>query len=78
VEQLHVQAVARQARELCDPVALLEDEHELGDRVVDPVELVEAEQERRGRLARDEEDLALDVVCPVEVPRVPDREGRKT
>src|SRR6266498_2420866 len=47
VVQLDVEAVCTADRELRDPVALLEAQHELLAGVISRVELVEAEDERR-------------------------------
>src|SRR5205823_3591463 len=74
VEELHVQPVRRQARELRDPYPLLEDEHELLALVVDRVELVEAEPQRRRLLAVREQQLGLDVVRPVELGALAERQ----
>ena len=49
--QLDVEPVLLGASELRDPVALLEDEHELPADVVHPVELIEPEEERARVLA---------------------------
>src|SRR5438876_416402 len=81
VVQLHCEACCRAAGELGHSVALLEPKHELLARVVDPIELIEPEQERRRLLTRDEEEPRLDVVRapelmslpPLELPALPVR-----
>ena len=72
MEELHVQTGCRQPGQLRDSVALLEDEHELLPGVVDAVELLEAERERRGLLAAGEEHLGLDVVRAAELVPLPE------
>src|SRR5205823_3529850 len=67
VEELHVQPVGGQPSEPGNSVLLLEAEHELLAGVLDRVELVEPECERRRLLTGDEENLALDVVRAPEV-----------
>src|SRR5215212_5402328 len=67
VEELDVEAVARQPRELGDPVALLEAQDELVARVDRVVELIEPELQRRGLLALGEDHPRLDVVRAAEV-----------
>src|SRR5687767_4302234 len=74
VEELDVEAVRRQPRDLGDPVLLLEAEQQLGPRVVGAVELVEPEEERRRLLAGDEEQARLDVVRAVELVTLAQRE----
>ncbi len=75
MEELHVQPGRPEAGQPGDPVPLVEAENELLSGVVDRVELVEAERERRGLLAGDEEDLALDVVGAPEVVTLPEGRG---
>src|SRR5215210_8336276 len=68
VKELDVEPVRGQARGLGDAVLLLEDEQELARvELVGAVELLEPEAERRGLLARDEEQLGLDVVGAAEL-----------
>src|SRR6266498_807362 len=69
VVQLDVEAVCTADRELRDPVALLEAQHELLAGVISRVELVEAEDERRRLLAGGEQQARLDVVRAPEVLR---------
>jgi hypothetical protein len=71
VEELDVEAVHVQSRELGDPVSLLEAEDEVLAGVVDPVELIQTEDELRGLLPRGEERAAFNVVrTPEFVPLV--------
>src|SRR5213078_965131 len=67
VEQLDVETVRRAGRELCDSVALLEDQHELLPRVVRSIELLEPELDRRRLLSLDEHQSRLDVVRTAEL-----------
>src|SRR5919108_2150897 len=67
VEELHVQPVRSQTGELRDALALLELQDELRPDVVDGIELVEAEGERRRLLPRHEQNPSLDVVHAAEV-----------
>jgi hypothetical protein len=67
VEELDVEPVLVEPGELCDPVALLEAQHELLRRVVGGLELVEPKEEAGSLFAEGEVELGLDVVSPVEL-----------
>ena len=68
MEQLDVEPGRAETRGLGDPVALLEDEQELVHvDLVRAVDLVEAETERGGLLARCKQELRFDVVGPAEL-----------
>ena len=74
MEELDLEPVAPAANELADPVALLESEHERVHHVLGAVELIEAEDERGGGLAGDEEQTPFDVVGAAEVVSLVERE----
>jgi hypothetical protein len=76
VEQLDFEAVRGRPGHLGDPVLLLEPDHQRAQQVVDHVDLVEAEAQRRGLLAGDEEQPALDVVPAPEVVTLVERDPR--
>jgi len=67
VEELDIEPVRGQPPNLCDPVPLLEDQDELLAVVLDGLELIEPEADRRRLLADREQQDGLDVVRPVEV-----------
>src|SRR5207244_3052342 len=71
VEQFDVETVGRAGRELRDPVTLFEDQHELLSRVVDSIDLLEPELERRGLLPFDKHHARLDVVRAAELVAFP-------
>ncbi|MGH2920844.1 MAG: hypothetical protein ACRDKU_02090 [Gaiellaceae bacterium] len=67
MKELDVEAVRGAARELRDPVLLLEDQDELLAGVFEALNLIEPKRQRRRLLAGYEEQTALDVVGPSEV-----------
>src|SRR6266545_3750790 len=67
VVQLDVEPVRGAVGDLCDPVALLEGEEQLLAGVLDGVELIQPEGDRRRLLAIHEEQARLDVVRAAEL-----------
>src|SRR5205823_2126798 len=74
VEQFDVETVGRAGRELRDPVTLFEDQHELLSRVVDSIDLLEPELERRRLLPFDKHHARLYVVRAAELVAFPELE----
>src|SRR5919201_1036722 len=67
MEELDVEPVFAEVRDLRNPVPFLEAEEQLLARVLSGVELVEPEGERRRLLTGGERHASLDIVRPVEV-----------
>src|SRR5712691_5496569 len=74
VMKLDVEPVLGQLSRLRDPVLLLEGEEQRVAEVLDRVQLIEAEEERRGLLAGGEEEFSFDVVRAAELVAFPQGE----